>query len=339
MKEKNKNRIERSEMLRYFNGEMTGRQKHSFERRLQRELFSGEAAEGLSEITGEQLGSDLEQLDKRLENRTSRKKTFTFLRIAASLAVLLVVSSVFIFLNRKNNQEQLPQLAVNKPVTMDIRKTEPLKEGESPVVESVTAETSNEQTIRSDSSVAAEPLKAEDQEVHEDIADAAKADIPIQSIPAQTEARPSEPLATRQMAETAPVSAAGGSELKKVANVMEKDVTDKDTVSSILNIVDITGPGQGAPPSPVGGRSAFENYIRNNIRKPASLPAGERATVVLGMIVRNSGVIDSIRVVSSPGQEFSSEATRLIKEGPSWNPAENNGIKTDEKIRIRIIFK
>ncbi len=339
MKEKNKYRIDRSEMLRYFNGEMTGRERHSFERRLQRELFSGEAAEGLSEITGEQLGSDLEQLDKRLETRTSRKKTFTFIRIAASLAVLLVVSSVFIILNRKNHQEQLPQLAVNKPVTMDIRKTEPIEERESRVVEPVTDEAATEQIIPADSSTATVPLKAEDQEIHEIIADAVKADVQSQNIPAQTEARPAEPMATRQMAEAAPLSAAGGSELKKAANIMGKAVTAEDTINSILNIVVITGPEKGASPTPIGGKSAFENYIRNNIRKPASLREGERAVVVSDMIVRNTGVIDSIRVVSSPGQEFSDEVTRLIKEGPGWNPAENNGVRTDEKIRIRIIFK
>jgi len=43
--------------------------------------------------------------------------------------------------------------------------------------------------------------------------------------------------------------------------------------------------------------------------------------------------------VRSPGRIFSEEAIRLLKEGPEWKPAISNGKTTEDKIRIRIVFK
>lgn len=352
MKEKNNNKVERSEMLRYFNGEMTGRERNTFERKLQRELFSGEAAEGFSEITGDQLSSDLAQLDKRVKARTSRKSSFTFFRIAASVAVLLVLSSVFVFLNRKNREEQQVQIAVNQQVKIDVAKSKAIIEPESPSPTAQKDEAATDQIISVDSSETSVPLKMADQSVQEEIADVVKEDIQDTNISVLAEERPSEMLATRQQIAAAPVSASGapaGAALKKTMNVMEKPIIAEDTLISDLNEVVAIGYNQNqktadvsegySSPSPVGGKSAFESYITENMRKPVSLTEGETAVVVLTVMVKSTGAIDSIKVVSSPGKEFSDEAIRLIREGPAWNPAENNGVKTDDEIRIRIIFK
>ena len=343
MKEKNNNKVERSEMLRYFNGEMTGRERNAFERKLQRELFSGEAAEGFSEITGDQLSSDLAQLDKRVKARTSRKSSFTFYRIAASVAVLLVLSSVFVFLNRKNREEQQVQIAVNQQVKIDVAKSKAIIEPESPSPTEQKDEVATDQNISVDSSETSVPLKMAEQSVQEEVADV---------ISLQAEERPSELIATRQKAEAAPVSASGalaGVALKKTMNVMEKPIIAEDTLISDLNEVVAIGYNQNqkaadvsegsSSPSPVGGKSAFENYITENMRKPVTLTEGETAVVILTVMVKSAGATDSIKVVSSPGKEFSDEAIRLIKEGPAWNPAENNGVKIDNEIRIRFIFK
>jgi len=343
MKEKHRNMIERSELLRYFNGEMTGRERNAFERRLQRELFSGEAAEGFSEITGDQLDTDLVQLDKRLKTRTSRKSVLTFFRIAASVAVLLVLSSVFIFLNRKNQTEKQSQLALNQPVTMDVAKSKAIIEPESPSPTEQRDEEATDQNISVDSSETSVPLKMADQTVHEEVAGV---------VSVQAEERPSELLAAGQKAEAAPLSAAGapaGASLKRAMNAMEKPIIAEDTLISDLNEVVAIGYNQNqrdadvsegySSPSPVGGKSAFEKYITENMRKPVTLTEGKTAVVILTIMVKSAGAIDSIKVVSSPGKEFSDEGIRLIKEGPAWNPAENNGVKIDDETRIRIIFK
>jgi hypothetical protein len=61
--------------------------------------------------------------------------------------------------------------------------------------------------------------------------------------------------------------------------------------------------------------------------------------VVISFLVRSTAAIDSIKVIRSPGKEFSEEAIRLIRNGPTWKPAERNGEKIDDEVRVRIVFK
>lgn len=57
------------------------------------------------------------------------------------------------------------------------------------------------------------------------------------------------------------------------------------------------------------------------------------------LVVRVTGNIDSIKVLISPGEEYTAEAIRLIKEGPAWRPAENNGRAIEDEKILRIVFK
>jgi TonB family protein len=94
-----------------------------------------------------------------------------------------------------------------------------------------------------------------------------------------------------------------------------------------------------APPSPVNGKSNFDKYIKENQHRPDTITAGQRAVVVVSFLVRINGNIDSIRIVRSPGKIFSDEAIRLIKSGPPWKSAEDNGKPIEDKVRIRIVFR
>ena len=69
------------------------------------------------------------------------------------------------------------------------------------------------------------------------------------------------------------------------------------------------------------------------------MTAGEREVVVIRFTVSETGSIRNIKVLKTPGDEFSKEAERLIKEGPAWKPAMKNGIPADNEVKIRITFK
>ncbi len=96
---------------------------------------------------------------------------------------------------------------------------------------------------------------------------------------------------------------------------------------------------QYTPPLPMNGRTAFNKYIQENIRRPDTSTTGQRVVVLLNFKVTENGKIDSISVIRSPGNIFSNEAIRLIMEGPSWKPAEENGKVISDEVRIRIVFK
>ena len=93
------------------------------------------------------------------------------------------------------------------------------------------------------------------------------------------------------------------------------------------------------PPRPENGKADFNKYIEDNLKRPDTETDGQRVVVVVNFKVDMKGKIDSIKVIKSPGKFFSDEAIRLIKEGPAWKPAEENGKVIDDEVRIRIVFK
>jgi protein TonB len=61
--------------------------------------------------------------------------------------------------------------------------------------------------------------------------------------------------------------------------------------------------------------------------------------VILNFLVRADGTIDSIMIIKSPGKKFSDEAVRLLKTGPAWKPAEEDGKPVEDEVRLRLVFK
>jgi TonB family protein len=90
---------------------------------------------------------------------------------------------------------------------------------------------------------------------------------------------------------------------------------------------------------PENGKAAFDRYIRNNMKRPENTAYSRKEVVVLSFVVDKAGRPDSIKVVKSPGRPFSDEALRLIREGPAWKPALENGQLKKDEITIRIVFK
>lgn len=128
MTEKNKNmKPSLSGFLRYKKGEMTGEERNLFERELQKDSFAEEAAEGFDEVTAEVLGKDVSHLEERLRKRTTRTRRLLIYRVAASIAVLMIVSSVFLVLENRNRTSEV--LAVSeKKVVMEIAESQPVIE-------------------------------------------------------------------------------------------------------------------------------------------------------------------------------------------------------------------
>jgi hypothetical protein len=117
-------------------------------------------------------------------------------------------------------------------------------------------------------------------------------------------------------------------------NLTEMEETGETNEQTDIDIQSVTRSAQ-----PSMGQENFTQYIKDNMIRPADTDLLDNAVVVISFKVLSTGTIDSLQVISSPGNEFSEEAMRLIREGPSWTPAEVNGEKTDEDISLRIVFK
>jgi hypothetical protein len=134
MSEKNKYTSNRfRDFLRYRRDEMTREEKNSFEREFQKDPFAEEAAEGFETISPEEIQNDLADLKKRIKARSGRKKRYVVYRIAASVAVLMIISSIFIVIERDRSFKQTSvtqagseslEIPLNKPLKEETAKTE-----------------------------------------------------------------------------------------------------------------------------------------------------------------------------------------------------------------------
>jgi outer membrane biosynthesis protein TonB len=96
--------------FRYSANEMTEKERNAFEKNLQKDAFEKDAQEGLSDLSPEQIKADISELKSRLYNHSSTGRFFGF-RIAAGLAILLAISSLFyLMLNHKITGENGPLL-------------------------------------------------------------------------------------------------------------------------------------------------------------------------------------------------------------------------------------
>ncbi|MCX6254026.1 MAG: carboxypeptidase-like regulatory domain-containing protein [Bacteroidia bacterium] len=411
MSDKNKNKRNMlPDFLRYQRGEMTGEERNSFERELQKDPFTEEAAEGYATISAEEASNDIVHLQKRLKSRFIRRQKFLIYRIAASVAVLMVISTVFVIVERNKSGKELNKIAVQTEA-LEITETQPLTKqaAKDEVSEKPTMIAEKKTGKLVDRQIRMEPAQGAGVVENAKIAVVQIFDsIPETKLKAVegyvTSEQMAAPLAGLAKEKTSSGFRAKGRILSSEdnmpvpgANVLIKGTSngvttdaggnfnitlpdsDKRTLvanyigmepkefdakadsqlevrldPSVAALSEAAVVGYGAkradsekgeaiagyvPPKPLNGKADFDKYIQENIHRPDTATAGQRIVVVLNFLVHTDGSIDSIKVVKSPGKPFSDEAIRLIKSGPSWKPAEENGKIIEDEVRVRIVFR
>jgi hypothetical protein len=406
MSKKNKNRSSKlRDFLRYMRDEMTGEEKNSFERELQKDPFAEEAAEGFESISQEEIKNDLADLQKRIKKRSGRRNRFMVYRIAASIAVLMIISSIFIIVERNRSVKQLSvtkaetkslEIPLNKPLTKQTAKNEepeklPLIAGKS-FKKTVQAKAATEKTNASSKDEILNMAEAEKvTEISEDNLRTEKKAAKM-ALPSPVSIKVAGKNAGEKFVSGKVISAddnlpvAGATiSVKGKRNKVETDTggnfnialpdTGKQTlvvnftgmqskefevkadsqlqvklhpdITSLSEMV-VTGYSEirskeikkgYIPPQPIGGKSGFNKYIRENIHRPDSTTSGQRAVVMLSFLVHTDGSLDSMEILKSPGKLFSDEAIRLIKSGPVWKPGLENGKPVEDMVTIRIVFR
>lgn len=336
MKEKDtNNKSTLSEFIRYTRGEMTKREENAFQRKLQQDPFAEEALEGFSEISPPDAAADIDRLGKRLMNRIRSTQRIIFYRIAASVAVLIIISSVFIIIERNKSGQQLSQ----ETDTSAFKINDPNR-----ITDPFVAESSNKVP---DSGMVTEQVisnNIRDTAISGGIENPAGAETKV--VLAVAEKKDSS-LYIAEFMNSAP-SASKSEQRSSDLTGRSENLVSEDSVSKRSKAVQTVAPGESktendetgyTPPSPVDGKESFDKYVEMNIRKPASLVQGESAVVEITFTVTVSAVIENIKVISSPAQEFSNEAVRLLKEGPAWKPAHEDGKAIEGEGRIKVVFK
>jgi hypothetical protein len=99
---------------------MSETERNEFEKNLQKVPFAEDALEGLSSLSSDELLTDLKELNSRISTKSKPANRIFLYRIAASIAIILTVSSLFyLILNRKIDLENGPVVlseSVQKPI-------------------------------------------------------------------------------------------------------------------------------------------------------------------------------------------------------------------------------
>ena len=85
-----------NEYLKYLKRDLTNQERHSFERNLEADPFEKEAMEGFGQLSPEQAEEDILSLHASMRKRLSRRKRNAVYSIAATVASLLIVGTVFL---------------------------------------------------------------------------------------------------------------------------------------------------------------------------------------------------------------------------------------------------
>jgi protein TonB len=109
-------------------------------------------------------------------------------------------------------------------------------------------------------------------------------------------------------------------ESKSVAEVVAPKVQEEDYEKVFTKVEN--------PAEFPGGQGEWTRYLQKNLRYPDdAIDNGTQGVVRVQFIVDKEGNISEVQALNNPGDGLSDEAVRIIKRGPKWKPAEQNGRK------------
>lgn len=105
MAKKNKYSVNASEFHDYFEGKLSNRERNAFERKMQKDLFNTDAAEGYSMVSREEAEEDLNNAGKKIRRRINLRRRVGWYSAAATLAAILTITTVFIAVDQTPNDQ------------------------------------------------------------------------------------------------------------------------------------------------------------------------------------------------------------------------------------------
>jgi periplasmic protein TonB len=114
------------------------------------------------------------------------------------------------------------------------------------------------------------------------------------------------------------------------APVIEEEKEDPNT---IFTVVEETA-------APVGGMSAFYEYVAKKIKYPAQAKRmGIEGKVFVEFVIEKDGSITDVKAIKGIGGGCDQEAERILAAAPKWKPGKQRGKPVRQKMVLPINFK
>jgi outer membrane biosynthesis protein TonB len=95
---KKTNKYHPGNLFKYLAGRFSGKERHQLEKEMQKDPFLEDAHEGLSMLSPKEVEEDISTLNKRIRRQSGLSNHFILYRLAAAIAIMLFVSSLFVVL-------------------------------------------------------------------------------------------------------------------------------------------------------------------------------------------------------------------------------------------------
>lgn len=317
-------------ILRYMNGIMTNEERYKFERELERDPFLYEAFDGLSGLKPAEVERAIRSIDVI---SGKRHVSFGFLKYVGYVAAAAIIAAG-LFWGFMQIDFSGKEVTSNNAQDEDAGFMEPYRPAQSDSIDSIA---SRENVASTDSLLlAANELKT-DAIIKNNVSankEPAKKKQSLQNAGQQVAQKPSEEK-----------------EQQALTDIKSPDETEVDTEETSASKEEylpediekpeeaLKRPGVNAEPEPLGGSSLFKSYLDNNARYPESADSKRKEIVKIRFRVSKTGDPSNFFIERSPGDAFSQEAIRLIKNGPKWSPQIKDGLPVDGEVSVRITFK
>lgn len=338
---------------RYLQDQMTGQERHAFEREMQHDQFLAEAVEGYSRISADFVGTDLAYLKKRINKRQKGNRKYIW--FAAASVIVLIVSSLILF-NPKEYNKQI--ISENKIQQKAVPTREFVTEKKEIFLREQTRLKESIQLLQNKGLPKATITAADSSALALNEIDTSKKPIRIRGVSSlnnrvtnapgdETQAQPVNAKAENQKVASVTeiqeekaldeVVVVGYGTQKKVAltgavaGIKTNQIDDEAEVNMNQN-TDVNA-------SPAIGWVAFKKYLETVLLTPDIGLPEEKIVVRLSFEIAKTGSIEQIKVLSGKNGRYNEEAIRILTDGPKWNPQIKNQVPQRSVVKLRMVFQ
>ncbi len=297
-----------------------------------RDEFEEEAGEGLGRLSREEAEADLRELKARMDSRVARPRTI-WLPAAAAVLILLVASAVVVSLLRERpaGGPDLAQAEESLKDTAYIAMAQPIDREEKalpPRDQSGSMETEIMDEVTEDLFMVVEEDAGDQVVIDEPVVIAQVAEEEVE-VPEEVVVQVVPQAGMSTMKARAP-----GSDKKAAEGARRSDEAAAEPIAAAAAAPTVP---EGA--SPLGGWDEFIKWMARNIRYPEGIEPVVRQVVTVSFMVQPDSTLSDLRAVSSPGEPFTREAFRLLREGPKWVPADSKTQASAKEITVTFVFR
>lgn len=283
------------EYIGYLKGELSATERHALERDLEADAFEKEAMEGFEMITPGELEEDLLTLHSRLRKRQQKRRRVTLYSIAATVASLLVVGTIFINIydfnpkaDRETDQVEESLMMEKSPEPSEAKETTAAKKLDAPADKEELSVPEQEREMAA-AVVAEEPVREpvmEDlimDEAEEELAGVAAPQMAREEVPEIAEEMAPAPEADAVLAvEAAPTrrQKRAQSKVRTEVSAMDQEKATQSLIGKVSGVVISAEDMDPLPGATVMVRGLTSGYV-SDMEGRFTVPAGEEAQTIV----------------------------------------------------------